>query len=285
MDFNLNETTGFPSTYNFINNYVANPSMLIILLIVMIVYYFVFSSLGKVPITQQQITTLGKSPGVIFMEVLLWGTFFILLLLNGVKYFFEIDVVATISDILSARPEIKIDVDNIVPEQTTPVPEITIKKQVYHIPNNKYTYENAKALCRAYGSRLASYNEIEDAYKDGGEWCGFGWSKDQLALYPTQKSTYNKLQKIKGHEHDCGRPGINGGYIANKNVRFGANCFGDKPIATDYDLEVMNSTTSYPLSEKDKKLNERIDAFKHKLPAILVAPFNKTNWSNPDIIF
>ena len=39
--------------------------------------------------------------------------------------------------------------------------------------------------------------------------------KDQMALYPTQKKTYNKLQTIKGHEHDCGRPGINGGYIAN----------------------------------------------------------------------
>ena len=50
-----------------------------------------------------------------------------------------------------------------------------------------------------------------------------------MAFYPTQKSTWNKLQKIKGHEHDCGRPGINGGYIDNPNVRFGVNCFGSKP--------------------------------------------------------
>ena len=37
------------------------------------------------------------------------------------------------------------------------------------------------------------------------------------------KKYLEKLQKIKGHEHDCGRPGINGGYIDNPNVRFGVN--------------------------------------------------------------
>jgi hypothetical protein len=36
------------------------------------------------------------------------------------------------------------------------------------------------------------------------------------------------LQKIKGHEHDCGRPGVNGGYIANPLVKFGVNCYGNK---------------------------------------------------------
>ena len=33
----------------------------------------------------------------------------------------------------------------------------------------------------------------------------------------------------KGHENDCGRPGINGGYIDNHNVKFGINCYGHKP--------------------------------------------------------
>ena len=31
------------------------------------------------------------------------------------------------------------------------------------------------------------------------------------------------MQKIEGHEHDCGRPGVNGGYIANPNVNFSRN--------------------------------------------------------------
>jgi hypothetical protein len=38
-----------------------------------------------------------------------------------------------------------------------------------------------------------------------------------MALYPTQYNTWKELQKIKGHENDCGRPGINGGYMINQN--------------------------------------------------------------------
>ena len=51
-----------------------------------------------------------------------------------------------------------------------------------------------------------------------------------MAYYPTQKTTWDKLQKKKGHENDCGRPGINGGFIQNKNVKFGVNCYGSKEI-------------------------------------------------------
>merc|ERR1711904_243505 len=84
-------------------------------------------------------------------------------------------------------------------------------QQVFNIPGNNYTYDDAKALCKAYGGKLATYSQIEDAYKSGAEWCNYGWSDNQMAFYPTQKSTWKKLQKIKGHKHDCGRPGVNGG--------------------------------------------------------------------------
>ena len=49
-----------------------------------------------------------------------------------------------------------------------------------------------------------------------------------MALYPINQ-TWKKFQKIEGHEHDCGRPGLNGGYIKNPNVRFGVNCYGTNP--------------------------------------------------------
>ena len=35
-----------------------------------------------------------------------------------------------------------------------------------------------------------------------------------------------KNKKKIGHENDCGRPGVNGGYIANTNAKYGVNCFG-----------------------------------------------------------
>ena len=36
---------------------------------------------------------------------------------------------------------------------------------VKKMPDNKYNYENSKALCKAYGSRLAKYSDLENAYK------------------------------------------------------------------------------------------------------------------------
>jgi hypothetical protein len=287
MDLNLNETTGIPSTYNYLNSglvsgLMSNPSMIVILLIMVIVYGLIFTYLGKINITTQQSQALGKSPAVVFMEVLLWGTFLFLVLLNGVKYFFEIDIIASVKNVLSGKPQVTIDVNNVVPEEPV-VPEIMEKKQVFHIPENIYSYEDADALCKAYGAELASYNEVESAYENGAEWCSYGWSKNQLALYPTQKKTYKKLQKIKGHEHDCGRPGINGGYIANKNVRFGVNCYGNKPEADAKDQEYMDKAKLIPISQKDIKLRERIDKFKRHLPSVLVAPFNKINWSSPGL--
>ena len=101
-------------------------------------------------------------------------------------------------------------------------PIVPIKQdEVFHVSDNVYTYDEAEAVCKAFDADLATYSQVEKAYKNGGEWCGYGWSKDQLALYPTQKKTWEKLKNIKGHEHDCGRPGINGGYIKNPNVKFG----------------------------------------------------------------
>ena len=70
---------------------------------------------------------------------------------------------------------------------------------------------------------------IERAYNNGGNWCSYGWSEDQLALFPIQKSVYNELKQIKGHEHDCGRQGVNGGFMKNPLLKFGVNCYGTKP--------------------------------------------------------
>ena len=68
--------------------------------------------------------------------------------------------------------------------------------------------------------KLASIKNMQESHHSGGEWCSYGWSDNQMALFPTQDATYKKLQTIPGHENDCGRPGINGGYIENPNVRF-----------------------------------------------------------------
>ena len=155
----------------------------------------------------------------------------------------------------------------------------TEKKQVFHIPGNNYTYDNAESLCKAYGSRLATYDEVEKSYDNGAEWCSYGWSDKQLALFPTQKETWNKLQTIEGHENDCGRTGINGGYIANQNVKFGVNCFGYKPKITDTEMAMMKTEPLYPKTMEDIKEEKQVEYWRRKIPEILVSPFNKSVWS------
>lgn len=148
--------------------------------------------------------------------------------------------------------------------------------EVFHIPNNTHDYEKAREICRKYNARLATYDEVENAYNNGANWCSYGWSEDQLALFPTQSEIYNNLKLIPGHEHDCGRPGVNGGFIDNKHVNFGVNCFGKKPKQTEEDKEFMERLKlSYsPAIDQDE-----LDKIANEKNNMLISPFNKDKWS------
>jgi len=284
MDFNYNSVTNMPTTHtDYFNKIGANPMVLIVLVIIIIVYYFLFSSLGANENSSFSRTSDGTAKsGVVFLEALLWGVFIVLILLNGMAYFFNINIIANIKNLFSDIPDLNIKVDSDL--QDNGIAEIKSIQQVFHIPGNKYTYEDAKAICNAYGSRLANYKEMENAYKDGADWCSYGWSNDQMAFFPTNMKKWEKLQKEKGHENDCGRPGINGGYIDNPNVKFGANCYGNKPVMTEQEGELMKNAALYPKTKTELDFDKRVDYWKQKISKILVSPFNKTTWSNMSIL-
>jgi Extracellular link domain len=151
---------------------------------------------------------------------------------------------------------------------TTTVPP---KKEVFNVNNNLYTYDDAQAICKNYGARLANYDEVEESYNDGGEWCNYGWSSNQMALFPTQKNTWNKLQQTDKHKNDCGRPGINGGYIANPYAKFGVNCYGVKPKPGPKDL------SGNRMNYVDRMLNDgKPDTLNKDL---VLNSFNYNKWS------
>jgi hypothetical protein len=100
-----------------------------------------------------------------------------------------------------------------------------------------------------------------------------------MALFPTQQKTYDGLQKIEGHEHDCGRPGVNGGYIANPAIKFGVNCYGNKPSMNSTEEELMAKEPVYPITLKDMAMEARVNYWKDRLSEILVSPFNHNMWS------
>ena len=87
------------------------------------------------------------------------------------------------------------------------------------------------------------------------------------------------MQKRKGHENDCGRPGVNGGFIANPNVKFGVNCYGYKPSITELERNSMNNIDPFPLTKKEKDFEKRVEYYKRKIPEIKISPFNNTEWS------
>jgi len=286
MEVNTSSTPQPENMYDFINGILMNPSVFIILTIVVIGYIIFFLSLGSGGGSGSSTNIIGDisassnktNSNVIFAIMI--GVVVVLLLLNGLQYFMGLDVIASLKNIFNGgEPTIDIVVDQTAIAPISTVPEIPFRKQVFNIPGNYYGYEDAKSLCTAYGARLANYEEIEDSYQHGGEWCNYGWSEGQMALYPTQKNTYDNLQNIKGHEHDCGRPGINGGYIANPAVKFGVNCYGYKPKITTEEEEMMQNMTPYPKTAQDIAMEKRVDYWKTKLGDIIVSPFNYDTWS------
>jgi len=97
-------------------------------------------------------------------------------------------------------------------------------------------------------------------------------------LFPIQKKTYDKLQNVEGHEHDCGRPGINGGFFKDSTIKFGVNCFGIKPEINEPSEKLMNNMTFFPQSKKDLEMKEKLDFLKTKINDIIISPFNVKKW-------
>jgi hypothetical protein len=255
--------------------------MLAVLTVTVFIYYMVFSTMpgGTGSSGGASASAANSSGGAKLLEVIMWSTFIVLIIINGYQYFFNINILTSVQDLFGDKPKIDITVQQPESDSESSVPQLKYFKQVFHVPGNEYTYDDAKDVCKAFDARLASYDEVEKAYATGGEWCSYGWSENQMALFPTQKKTWNKLQNIKGHEHDCGRPGINGGFIANPDVRFGINCYGFKPKITASEADIMKTASIYPKTLKDMKKQERVAYWQTKLNDVLVSPFNNDVWS------
>lgn len=152
------------------------------------------------------------------------------------------------------------------------------KKEVFNVAQNKYTYSDAEPLCKAFGAELATYDQVKSAWNKGADWCNYGWIKGQAAVYPTQPSTYNKLQAgPEDQRMACGVVGINGGYFDNPEHRFGVNCYGSKPSENDADIRniMANPKNMTPGAlAYDKKVQD----YKQQMGHLPVNPFKEGSW-------
>jgi len=175
-------------------------------------------------------------------------------------------------DVSVSNDGLEIDFHETTPsgkDKTTTAPHI---KEVFHISDNVYTYEEAPAVCAAHGAELASFDQLTEAFSLGAEWCSYGWSAGAMGLYPTQSSTWSKLQAEpqESRRTACGHPGVNGGYFDPK-LKFGVNCYGIKP--PNHGMKFPQ-----PLPTTDPKFDSLVEKFKKMLPMNL-SGFNRDVWS------
>jgi hypothetical protein len=161
--------------------------------------------------------------------------------------------------------------------KTTPLFPLE-KKEVFHISNQNYTYEQSKCKCESYGARLATKSDLIDAYNNGASWCSYGWSEGQNAFYPTQQCDYDLINEEnkrlpKNKQKFCGNPGLNGGHFSNPMLKFGVNCYGVKPKGEVYKLK-----KSYCPPMNFCKLENNYDA-SHKLDSDEIIGFNNEKWN------
>ena len=153
-------------------------------------------------------------------------------------------------------------------------------KEVFNVSTNDYTFYDSEPLCLALGAELASYDQVKEAWNKGADWCNYGWTKGQLAIYPTQKETWNKLQNGPADQKSaCGRPGVNGGYFDNPEMRFGVNCYGVKPDQSSNDERLLMENGTIPKTASTLKMNKQIQDIKNNLDTIGILPFSGDKWS------
>jgi hypothetical protein len=205
------------------------------------------------------------STGSILAVGVLWVVFAMVGFLLNVYGFITADVLSPLLATPSPQP---------VGSATSSLTNVNlVGSEVFHISDNSFTYDDAPAVCAAYDSQLASLEQIIDAYNHGAEWCGYGWSAGGMALYPTQKSTWDALQQEvdQGKKTACGRPGVNGGYF-DPTSKFGVNCYGIKPQGT------IKLPTPLPGTDQSA-FNSAVAKFKSMIKSFNLDPYSRSTWS------
>ena len=283
----------FAGYYDDFREFVENPYSIVSVVLFMLMFYGVIYMV-RLPMDRET-----KPASVLLIETLATIVFVLVLIVNFFLQVLKIDLLSVFDPNAEAK---KAEEETKKAEEETKKAEESEKEkdkdkdkdscetkskfeegaEVFNIRNNIYTYDEAKEVCALYDAKLADYDQVEQAYNNGGEWCNYGWSEGRMALFPTQKSTWSNLQKNKRTKNACGRPGVNGGYFKNKNIRFGVNCYGKKPKPTEQELAMMKSNIDIkvPESPADRALRLKTEYWKKNADKFLVKnSFNKNDWS------
>ena len=207
------------------------------------------------------------STGSLFSVLVLW--LMIALILVVLSYYGMINLEKILDDLFppaETKTEVPIGASNVLGGPM-------VGSEVFHVSDSLFTYDQAAAVCAAYDSQLATLEQILEAHDRGAEWCSYGWSAGGMALYPTQKSTWEQLQQEAdtGRRTRCGRPGVNGGYF-DPSTKFGVNCFGFKPKGD------FKPPAPVPGSDP-QKFRDMVNKIKDMLKSLNLSPYSRQEWS------
>jgi len=260
------------SYLNFVkvSNDSENPWNILWALVMNILFYIVLY-LSNIPLVSR--------PWVIVLaEIGIWTLFFYYCLADLYRVLFHKHLLLDIANALGVGLAPPCNPDPVNTTHTNKPQPTTPKKEVFNIAGDQFTYKDAQAVCKSYGADLANYEQIEQAYQDGAEWVSYGWSEGQYAYFPLQKSTWEKMsQDNPENANGKVRPGISGGFFANPDMLFGANCFGVKPKPRSQDL-MFNLPGNSPGTEQDSELEDKVNYYKKHADQIKVVGFNTQRW-------
>jgi len=203
------------------------------------------------------------STGSILAVLVVWAT--IALILTVLVYYGFLNV----DKLLGEAKAVKKEITPAIRAVGAPL----VGSEVFHISDQQFTYDEAPAVCAAYGAEMATLEQIMESYAKGAEWCSYGWSAGGMALYPTQRETWELLQNEvdPGKRTRCGRPGVNGGYF-DPTSKFGVNCYGFKPAGS--------FTPPAPVPGTDTgKFSDMVNRFKEMIKTMNVDPYSRSEWS------
>ena len=185
-----------------------------VVLLVGCIYVVLYGMVGKVNIPIiEKILTGEIFASDIFKPEMYWNTMENIFVKNDMMYFKKF------RNVFLSRDEVDDKVDE---SNNLPTPSIfERKKDVFLVNDDLYNYDDAKAVCRSFGAKLATSTQMNKAYEDGKNWCELGWAKGQYVLFPAQKD-YTDRNK------ECGKEGVNGYYEIDSKQQYAANCYGIK---------------------------------------------------------
>jgi len=278
--FNMNEEDKSNIVINNLDGFLEfsnDPYSIFYVLIFILTLYLGIYTL-KIPM-QQGVKPLSIS----IIDNVSISVFVLLLVADFFKLVFQINIIEIFVDFLKDGWG-RLDTQDSEDEPETDISgnsDISGNDEVFNVANNIYTYDDAQTVCSIYGAKLATYDQIEESYKKGSEWCNYGWSDGQMAFFPTQKSTYARLQKTEKTKNKCGRPGINGGYMSNPTMKFGVNCYGVKPEPSDAEKNHMYVKGAFDeVIEEESEEDRKKKFLKDNSEKLLVInSFNRNKWS------